>query len=167
MSNFFAQPDALAVGRAFEDVLGDAMGADGGDLGNCPHRTLSGRPARRWTLLLDKLDAFHVGALLSLYEHHRCAVQGFVWDINSFDQWGVQLGKDCGERRAREHPRRGRRAADEPVSSALLERGIGCATRAAPPCCHGNAVTNPHWHGGRAADGICSLNCLRSIANSL
>ena len=92
MSNFFAQPDALAVGRAFEDVLGDAMGADGGDLENCPHRTLSGdRPSL--TLLLDKLDAFHVGALLSLYEH-RCAVQGFVWDINSFDQWGVQLGKD-------------------------------------------------------------------------
>ena len=75
------------------------MGADGGDLENCPHRTLSGdRPSL--TLLLDKLDAFHVGALLSLYEH-RCAVQGFVWDINSFDQWGVQLGKDtAGDVRA-------------------------------------------------------------------
>ena len=82
-----------------EEVLGDAMGADGGDLENCPHRTLSGdRPSL--TLLLDKLDAFHVGALLSLYEH-RCAVQGFVWDINSFDQWGVQLGKDlAGDVRA-------------------------------------------------------------------
>lgn len=89
MANFFAQPDALAVGRAFDDVLYE------GDLDTSPHRTLSGdRPSL--TLLLDKLDPFHVGALLALYEH-RCAVQGFVWDINSFDQWGVQLGKDLAD----------------------------------------------------------------------
>ena len=129
MSNFFAQPDALAVGRAFEDVLGDSMIA-GGDLENCPHRTLSGdRPSL--TLLLDKLDAFHVGALLSLYEH-RCAVQGFVWDINSFDQWGVQLGKDlAGDVRANI---RGEANAPRmnPSTAALLER-YRVATRAAPP----------------------------------
>ena len=130
MSNFFAQPDALAVGRAFEDVLGDAMGADGGDLENCPHRTLSGdRPSL--TLLLDKLDAFHVGALLSLYEH-RCAVQGFVWDINSFDQWGVQLGKDlAGDVRANIRGEAGAPRMN-PSTAALLER-YRVATRAAPP----------------------------------
>ena len=94
MANFFAQPDALAVGRSFKDVLDDALFGDG-DLELSPHRTLSGdRPSL--TLLFPKLDAYHVGALLALYEH-RCAVQGFVWGINSFDQWGVELGKDLAK----------------------------------------------------------------------
>ena len=93
MANFFAQPDALALGRTFEDVVNDARfdATGGGDLSLSPHRTLSGdRPSL--TLLFPALDAFGVGGLLALYEH-RCAVQGFVWGINSFDQWGVELGK--------------------------------------------------------------------------
>lgn len=44
------------------------------------------------SLLFPKLNAYTIGQLLSLYEH-RVAVQGFVWNINSFDQWGVELGK--------------------------------------------------------------------------
>jgi glucose-6-phosphate isomerase len=44
------------------------------------------------SILVPSLDAFSLGQLLALYEH-RVAVQGFVWGINSFDQWGVQLGK--------------------------------------------------------------------------
>jgi glucose-6-phosphate isomerase len=130
MSNFFAQPDALAVGRAFEDVLDDVMVSEEGDLEHCPHMTLSGdRPSL--TLLLDKLDAFHVGVLLSLYEH-RCAVQGFVWDINSFDQWGVQLGKDlAGDVRANIRGEAGAPRMN-PSTSALLER-YRVATRDAPP----------------------------------
>ena len=95
MANFFAQPDALAVGRSFTDVLDDALLGDAGDLELSPHRTLSGdRPSL--SLLFPKLDPYHVGALLALYEH-RCAVQGFVWGINSFDQWGVELGKDLAK----------------------------------------------------------------------
>ncbi|KAJ1460170.1 Phosphoglucose isomerase-domain-containing protein [Pelagophyceae sp. CCMP2097] len=91
MANFFAQPDALAVGRTFEDVLNDVRVGDSDDLTLCPHRTLSGdRPSL--SLLLPELSAGTVGMLLALYEH-RCAVQGFVWDINSWDQWGVELGK--------------------------------------------------------------------------
>ena len=119
----------MAVGRAFEDVLDDARFGNG-DVENCPHRTLSGdRPSL--TLLLDKLDAFHVGALLSLYEH-RCAVQGFVWDINSFDQWGVQLGKDlAGDVRANIRGEAGAPRMN-PSTAALLER-YRVATRAAPP----------------------------------
>jgi len=42
--------------------------------------------------LIEKLDAFQLGRILSLFEH-RTAVEGFVWGINSFDQWGVELGK--------------------------------------------------------------------------
>lgn len=44
------------------------------------------------SLLFPKLDAFSCGQLLAIYEH-RTAVQGFVWGLNSFDQWGVELGK--------------------------------------------------------------------------
>jgi hypothetical protein len=47
--------------------------------------------------MLPSCSAYTVGQLLALYEH-RVAVQGFVWDINSFDQWGVELGKVRGER---------------------------------------------------------------------
>ena len=47
------------------------------------------------SLLFPKLDAFSAGQLLAIYEH-RTAVQGFVWGLNSFDQWGVELGKKLG-----------------------------------------------------------------------
>lgn len=58
-----------------------------------PHKFFSGnRPSM--SILLPMLDAYSVGQLLSLYEN-RIAVQGFLWGINSFDQWGVELGKVC------------------------------------------------------------------------
>ncbi|NCT41682.1 MAG: glucose-6-phosphate isomerase [Alphaproteobacteria bacterium] len=56
-----------------------------------PHRNFDGsRPCS--VILLDKLDAYHLGMLMALYEH-KVFVQGIIWDINSFDQWGVELGK--------------------------------------------------------------------------
>ena len=56
-----------------------------------PHRHFAGnRPSS--TILLDRLDAYHMGMLLALYEH-KVFVQGVIWNINSFDQWGVELGK--------------------------------------------------------------------------
>ena len=75
LCNFFAQPDALALGKPADN----------------PHRNFDGnRPSL--SMLLPVLNAFTVGQLLALYEH-RIAVSGFVWGINSFDQWGVELGK--------------------------------------------------------------------------
>ena len=56
-----------------------------------PHKVFSGnRPSS--SILMTKLDAFAVGQILAIYEH-RTAVQGFIWGVNSFDQWGVELGK--------------------------------------------------------------------------
>lgn len=56
-----------------------------------PHRNFEGnRPSS--TILLDQLDAYHLGGLLALYEH-KVFVQGVIWNVNSFDQWGVELGK--------------------------------------------------------------------------
>merc|ERR1711920_664563 len=86
MSNFFAQPDALALGKTAEELA-----ASGVPEKLIPHKTFPGdRPSL--SLLLPVCDAFWLGQLLALYEH-RTAVQGWLWDINSFDQWGVELGK--------------------------------------------------------------------------
>merc|ERR1711904_337301 len=86
MCNFFAQADALAVGKSVADLRAE----------NCPdylipHKTFTGnRPSL--SILLPELNAYTVGQILSLYEN-RVAVQGFVWGLNPFDQWGVELGK--------------------------------------------------------------------------
>eukprot|EP00928_Gymnodinium_smaydae_P095033 TRINITY_DN80_c0_g1_i2.p1 TRINITY_DN80_c0_g1~~TRINITY_DN80_c0_g1_i2.p1 ORF type:complete len:565 (+),score=153.61 TRINITY_DN80_c0_g1_i2:211-1695(+) len=86
MSNFFAQPDALALGKTAEELR-----AEGVPENLISHKTFPGdRPSL--SLLLPSCTAYNLGQLLALYEH-RTAVQGWVWNINSFDQWGVQLGK--------------------------------------------------------------------------
>jgi glucose-6-phosphate isomerase len=86
MSNFFAQADALAMGKTVEELA-----AEGVAPALIPHKEFPGnRPST--SLLLPELDARRVGQLLALYEH-RTAVQGAIWGINSFDQWGVELGK--------------------------------------------------------------------------
>jgi len=86
MANFFAQPDALAYGKTVEEVRAEGVPEE-----LLVHRTFEGnRPSL--SLLTPKLTVYATGQLLALYEH-RTAVQGFIWDINSFDQWGVELGK--------------------------------------------------------------------------
>lgn len=86
MSNFFAQPDALACGKTIADVRQEGVAENLQE-----HKVFLGnRPSS--SILMTKLDAYAIGQLLVLYEH-RTAVQGFVWGINSFDQWGVELGK--------------------------------------------------------------------------
>ncbi|MCH5375776.1 MAG: glucose-6-phosphate isomerase, partial [Planctomycetes bacterium] len=90
MSNFFAQPDALAMGKTLEEAQ-DECREKGEPAELAPHKVFPGnRPSN--VLLLDQLTPYATGQLLALYEH-RTAVQGFIWGINSFDQWGVELGK--------------------------------------------------------------------------
>jgi glucose-6-phosphate isomerase len=86
MSNYFAQPDALAYGKTADEVRSEGVSES-----LICHRTFEGnRPSL--SILTPKLTAYSTGQLLAIYEH-RTAVQGFIWDINSFDQWGVELGK--------------------------------------------------------------------------
>lgn len=86
MSNFFAQADALARGKSLDDLK-----AEGVPENLRTHKEFPGnRPSI--SLLFTKLDAFTTGQLLALYEH-RTVVQGAIWGVNSFDQWGVELGK--------------------------------------------------------------------------
>ena len=86
MANFFAQTEALAFGKTAEQCRAEG---DPEDL--VPFKTFEGnRPTN--TLLADQLTPETLGALVALYEH-KVFVQGVIWNIFSFDQWGVQLGK--------------------------------------------------------------------------
>ena len=95
MANLFAQGEALAFGRNADEVR-----AEGVDEALVPHKTFEGnRPSS--TILARKLTPHALGALVALYEH-SVFVQGVIWDIDSFDQWGVELGKVLAKRTAGE-----------------------------------------------------------------
>jgi len=86
MANMLAQARALAFGKTAEEVL-----ADGTDPAVVPHRVMPGN--RPTTVILARvLDPYRLGTLVALYEH-SVFTQGTVWGIDSFDQWGVELGK--------------------------------------------------------------------------
>jgi glucose-6-phosphate isomerase len=86
MANLFAQGEALAFGKTAEEVR-----AEGTPEWLVPHRVFEGnRPSS--TILADRLTPEVLGALVALYEH-SVFTQGIIWDVNSFDQWGVELGK--------------------------------------------------------------------------
>ena len=90
-SNVFAQAEALAFGKTEEQVR-----AEGTADAVVPHRVMEGnRPTN--TLLCDILTPRLLGTLVALYEH-SVFVQGVIWDIDSFDQWGVELGKQLAQR---------------------------------------------------------------------
>jgi glucose-6-phosphate isomerase len=91
MANFFAQTEALAFGKTAEEVAADRVPAF-----QVPHRTFEGnRPTN--TILAERLTPETLGKLIALYEH-KIFVQGTIWNINSFDQWGVELGKVLANR---------------------------------------------------------------------
>jgi len=87
MANFFAQPDVMARGKTLDEVH-----QDGVPFYLLPHKWFSGNRPSISLLFPGSPDAYTLGQLLSLYEH-RTAVEGFIWNLNSFDQWGVELGK--------------------------------------------------------------------------
>jgi glucose-6-phosphate isomerase len=91
MSNVFAQAEALAFGKTEAQVM-----AEGVDETIVPHRVFEGnRPSN--IILAERLDPRTLGALVALYEH-SVFTQGVVWTIDSFDQWGVELGKALAQR---------------------------------------------------------------------
>ncbi|WP_334144757.1 glucose-6-phosphate isomerase [Rhabdothermincola sp.] len=90
MANFFAQPEALAFGRTAEEVAAEGVPPE-----EVPHRTFPGnRPSN--SILISELSPFTLGQLIALYEH-KTFTQGAIWNINSFDQWGVELGKKLAQ----------------------------------------------------------------------
>jgi glucose-6-phosphate isomerase len=91
MANFFAQTEALAFGKTAAEVEADGVPAY-----QVPHRTFHGNHPTN-SLVLDRLTPAALGKLIALYEH-KVFVQGTIWHINSFDQWGVELGKVLAQR---------------------------------------------------------------------
>jgi glucose-6-phosphate isomerase len=86
MSNFFAQTQVLAFGKTAEEIAGEGTAAD-----VVPHKVMPGnRPST--SILGTKLTPSVVGQLIALYEH-QVFTEGVIWGIDSFDQWGVELGK--------------------------------------------------------------------------
>lgn len=86
MSNFFAQSKVMAFGKTADEVAAEGVPAE-----LVPHRVMPGnRPTT--TILAPLLSPSVLGSLIALYEHITF-VQGVIWDVNSFDQWGVELGK--------------------------------------------------------------------------
>ena len=95
LANVFAQAEALAFGKTSQEVE-----AEGTPPWLVPHRTFEGnRPSN--TIVLDRLTPAALGKLVALYEH-SVFTQGTLWNIDSFDQWGVELGKVLAKRTAQE-----------------------------------------------------------------
>jgi glucose-6-phosphate isomerase len=91
MANMFAQAEALAFGKTADQVRAEGTRED-----LVPHRVFEGnRPSN--TILADVVDPRTLGKLVALYEH-SAFTQGAIWNINSFDQWGVELGKVLAQR---------------------------------------------------------------------
>jgi glucose-6-phosphate isomerase len=86
MSNFFAQTAALAFGRTREQIEAEGVAAE-----VVPHKVMPGNHPTT-TVLAPKLTPATLGQLIALYEHITFT-EGAIWDINPFDQWGVELGK--------------------------------------------------------------------------
>src|SRR5690606_34422078 len=86
-----AQTEALAFGKTREEVI-----ADGVPEYQVPHRVFQGNHPTN-TILLEKLTPEALGKIIALYEH-KVFTQGTIWHINSFDQWGVELGKVLANR---------------------------------------------------------------------
>jgi len=116
-ANLVAQTEALAVGRTLEEVRAAGIAPE-----QAPHRVFRGdRPTT--TLLAEQLTPYVLGQLVAVYEH-KVLVQGAVWGIDSFDQWGVELGKVLASRiadelRAADEPRPD---AHDPSTSAMIRR---------------------------------------------
>ena len=115
MANLFAQTEALAFGKTAEEAEAEGIPAF-----QVPHRVFTGnRPTT--TILAQRLTPRVLGELIALYEH-TVFVQGCVWDVNSFDQWGVELGKALANRitpeLTGEEPAKG---AHDSSTSAMIE----------------------------------------------
>ncbi len=99
LANLLAQTEALMIGKSEEEVRAELAksGVEGARADAlAPHKVFPGnRPST--TILFDRLDPRTLGSLLAVYEH-RIFVQGVIWDVNSFDQWGVELGKQLASR---------------------------------------------------------------------
>ena len=112
-SNFLAQAEALMVGKTSQEVS-----AEGAAESLVPHKTFLGnRPTT--SILAQKITPGTLGALIAYYEH-MTFTEGVVWNINSFDQWGVELGKSLAKKILGELDESGESKGHDSSSNGLL-----------------------------------------------
>ena len=125
-ANALAQAQALMVGKSAATARAEllAAGADAAEADRlAPHKAFPGnRPST--TLVMERLTAEALGALLALYEH-KTFVEGVIWDINSFDQWGVELGKVLARAILKDVAAGKPSAGLDPSTAGLLTRLLG------------------------------------------
>jgi len=123
LANCLAQGEVLMLGRKLAAVEADLRSRGFAKTvveRLAPHKVLpGGRPVT--TILIDRLDAWHLGQLIALYEH-KVFVQGILWGVNSFDQWGVELGKTLARTIEAELGNGVPSAGHDPSTTALIER---------------------------------------------
>jgi glucose-6-phosphate isomerase len=123
LANFFAQTEALMVGKSAAAVRAEleAAGQTPEEIeALLPHRCFEGnRPTN--SILFDRLDPRTLGRLIALYEH-KIFVQGAIWNINSFDQWGVELGKQLAKVILPELQGNGPVESHDPSTNGLINR---------------------------------------------
>ncbi|MFN0091448.1 MAG: glucose-6-phosphate isomerase [Acidimicrobiales bacterium] len=115
MANFFAQTEALAFGKTPEEAAAEGIPPE-----LAPHRSFPGNHPSS-TLLAERLTPFTLGQLIALYEH-KVFAQGVIWGVNSFDQWGVELGKALASRLSPELTGDAPPAAHDSSTAALVSR---------------------------------------------
>jgi len=121
LSNFFAQTEALMRGKTPEEVRAELVkeGKKGEELEKLiPHKVFEGnRPTN--SIMFQKLTARTLGSLIAMYEH-KIFTQGIVWNINSFDQWGVELGKQLAKAILAELEGAGKVSSHDPSTNGLI-----------------------------------------------
>ncbi|MDR6582516.1 glucose-6-phosphate isomerase [Herbaspirillum frisingense] len=119
MANMFAQAEALAFGKTVQRVREEGTPEE-----LVPHRVFPGnRPSN--SMLIEQLTPYSLGSLIALYEH-SVFTQGVIWNIDSFDQWGVELGKQLAKRTARELIDHGQPLHHDSSTNALIRRYRAC-----------------------------------------
>lgn len=115
LANVFAQTEALAFGRTKEELEKDGISKE-----LIPHKTFEGNHPTN-TLLMTKLTPYSLGQLIALYEH-KIFVEGIVWNIDSFDQWGVELGKVLAKKILKEVKENEKNLRHDSSTNALIEK---------------------------------------------
>ena len=139
LANFFAQTEALMLGKTFPEARAE-LEARSPSQGLAPeriaelasHKTFPGnRPTT--SILIDKITPITLGSLIAMYEH-KIFVQGIVWNINSFDQWGVELGKQLASKILPELQSPGAVTGHDASTNGLINRAkLAKSGRATPP----------------------------------
>ena len=127
VANALAQSRTMMRGRSAEEVSREMGPRDAGDLLAAAHRALPGNQPTT-TIVYDRLTPEVLGALVALYEH-KVFVQGVCWGVNSFDQWGVELGKEIARDILARLEGKGGRGEVDASTAGLLRRVLRLRAR--------------------------------------